>query len=532
VFLQINPLQYNLITLTLRMKFYIFCAALLCTGLYASAQTPDDALRNAWFTPGGSARSLGIGGAMGSLGGDISANNINPAGTGLIRTKEVVFSPGFMLNSNSANYRGTGANTSGNGFAYGSTGITLGGPTQGNTFNSFTFSFSFTQLANYNNHVHYKGTNNLSSYSEQFLEELARDHASPSAALGNYVFGSSLAYYTYLIDTTVQNGNLVYFGLPSPSTGLTQEVDEVTSGSYNEMSFTFAGGMNDKLFLGLSLNVPIVNYRRDVTITESDASGNPNNNFAYSTYNTSLRSSGVGLNFKLGLIYKVQDNFRLGLAIHSPSFIWYKDKMRASMITNTEKYLNSPDYPDGTVGASSDDFNSGQPGEVDYQMQTPFKAIASATYLFSPVADPRKQRGFITGDIEYTGYGGSKFMPYNSNATNDDGYYTTLNSATSDYLKGNLNVRIGGELKFDPLAFRAGFGYYSSPYRDAQLKANRLQLTGGLGYRNHGMFIDLAFVETMTKDVNFPYRLNDKPNTYANITNNRSTIILSIGFKI
>ncbi|HVX51546.1 MAG TPA: outer membrane protein transport protein, partial [Chitinophagaceae bacterium] len=412
------------------------------------------------------------------------------------------------------------------------TGIVLGGPVQySNTFNSFTFSLSFNQLASYNNHVHYKGLNNLSSYSEQFLEELARDHASPNAALSNYIFGSSLAYYTYLIDTSTSNGNLTYFSLPNPETGLNQEYDEVTSGSYNEVSLTFAGGMNDKLFLGFSLNVPIVNYRRDITLTETDATGNPNNNFAYSTFIQSYRSNGVGINLKLGLIYKPQDNFRLGLAIHSPSFIWFKDKIRAAMTTSTENYLNNSDYPNGTISASSDDFNSGNPGEASYQLQTPVKVVASATYLFNPVPDPKKQRGFVTADVEYTGYGSSKFSPYSS-ADGTSDYYTTLNSATSDYLKGNVAVRVGGELKLDPLAFRLGAGYYGSPYRDTQLKANRLLLAGGLGYRNHGIIIDLAYVETLSKDVSFPYRLNDKPNTYASLNNNRGNVVLTIGFKI
>lgn len=519
------------------MKIPFLCVALSCICFNAMAQNPDDALRSSWFTPNATARVMGIGGTMGSLGGDISANYINPAGTGLIRTKEITFSPGFALNNNTANFRGTaGSGISTNAFAYGPTGITIGGPTNnGGAFSSFTFSFSVNQLANYNNHVHYKGFNDQSSYSEQFLEELSRDRASPSAALSNYIFGSSLAYYTYLIDTTVQNGNLVYYSLPNPTTGLNQEYDEVTSGSFNEVSLAFAGGINNNLFLGLSLGIPIVNYRRDVTLTETDATSNPNNNFASSTFATHYSSKGVGLNLKLGIIYKASDAFRVGLAIHSPSFIWYKDQIRASMVTNTEKYLNDPNFPDGTVGANSDDFNNGNPGEVKYQLQTAFKAVASATYLFNPVADPKKQRGFVTADVEYIGYGGSKFSYYNAQDDNNGSgsdYYTTLNSATSDYLKGNINVRLGGELKFDPVSFRLGGGFYGSPYRDGQLKANRMVLAGGLGYRNHGMSLDLTYEETFTKDVNFPYRLNDKPNTYSELKNNRGTVILTLGIKI
>jgi hypothetical protein len=56
--------------------------------------------------------------------------------------------------------------------------------------------------------------------------------------------------------------------------------------------------------------------------------------------------------------------------------------------------------------------------------------------------------------------------------------------------------------------------------------------SGGIGYRNHGMFIDLTYAYTMNKDVNFPYRLNDVPNTFATTKNNRGNLLLTVGFKI
>lgn len=46
----------------------------------AIAQDPTDALRWSWTLPAGTARQQAIGGAMGSLGGDLSATFVNPAG--------------------------------------------------------------------------------------------------------------------------------------------------------------------------------------------------------------------------------------------------------------------------------------------------------------------------------------------------------------------------------------------------------------------------------------------------------------------
>jgi len=58
---------------------------ILGSSLTTYAQDPEDALRLSWFNPSGTARSNALGGAMGSLGGDLSANHINPAGLGLYK---------------------------------------------------------------------------------------------------------------------------------------------------------------------------------------------------------------------------------------------------------------------------------------------------------------------------------------------------------------------------------------------------------------------------------------------------------------
>ena len=59
-----------------------------------------------------------------------------------------------------------------------------------------------------------------------------------------------------------------------------------------------------------------------------------------------------------------------------------------------------------------------------------------------------------------------------------------------------------------------------------------MQASGGIGYRNHGMFIDLTYVHNFNKDVNFPYRLTDKQNTYAMQQNTRGNVVMTVGFKL
>ena len=56
-------------------------------------------------------------------------------------------------------------------------------------------------------------------------------------------------------------------------------------------------------------------------------------------------------------------------------------------------------------------------------------------------------------------------------------------------------------------------------------------LSGGLGYRNKGFFIDLGYVHAINKDVSFPYRLQGKPNTFAELKQQRGNIVATVGFK-
>jgi hypothetical protein len=79
---------------------------------------------------------------------------------------------------------------------------------------------------------------------------------------------------------------------------------------------------------------------------------------------------------------------------------------------------------------------------------------------------------------------------------------------------------------------RLGGAYYGNPYKDNDLTSNIMQLGGGLGYRNKGIFVDLGFAHVINKNVDFPYRLQDKANTFATYNNNQNNLLLTVGFKL
>lgn len=181
------------------MKQILFCLATAAVANQTVAQEPADALRTAWTVQSGTARVQAIGGAMGSLGGDITATFVNPAGLGFYKTGDFVFTPSYSFGNTSATYLGRKERTDASKFAFGTTGVVWGsGP--GNKTKSTAISFAINQVADFKNNIVYRGQNNQSSYSQKFLEEIdgVRD---ANAVASNYPYGTSLAFNTYWIDT-------------------------------------------------------------------------------------------------------------------------------------------------------------------------------------------------------------------------------------------------------------------------------------------------------------------------------------------
>lgn len=79
------------------MKRNLFTGVFILLSSYLFGQVPEDVLKYSWQPTNGTARINAVGGAMGSLGGDISANLVNPAGLGFFKTREIVLSPGYSF---------------------------------------------------------------------------------------------------------------------------------------------------------------------------------------------------------------------------------------------------------------------------------------------------------------------------------------------------------------------------------------------------------------------------------------------------
>lgn len=498
------------------------------------AQSPEDGLRLSWFAPNGTPRSNALGGAMGSLGGDLSAAHINPAGLGFYKSGELLVTSKYLKTESDFDYRNTKTSTSKTYSTLGNIGIVFADGRKNRGYSSTAFSISFTQMADYNNRQRIRGVNNFSSYSEKFLEELIYDNASISAAENNYIFGSSLAFRTYLVDTISDaNGNVAgYQSLVPISSGVDQTFDSYTSGSSNELTFGWGGNVQDKLYLGASFVLPIINYNRSLVVSETDFNtSNSKNQFGGFVFNEDFSSKGWGIGAKFGIIYKPESFLRLGFALHTPQMISFRDKLAADITTNTESYA-------GTLSSSSGELNDGIVGVREYTVLTPTKATFSGSYFFASPGKPTQPLGFISADVEWVNYAGTRFYANDFDQASAD-YYDDLNATMKATYKNNFNLKIGSEIKLTSnWMARAGTAYYGSPYKNEFADENgntlvtpsRLILSGGIGYRTNKYFLDFTISSATNKDAVVPYRLIDKPSPIA--VQNSNAVLFNIGYGI
>lgn len=490
------------------------------------AQEPPDALRLSWATPNGTARQQAIGGAMASLGGDLSAAYVNPAGLGFYRTGDLVISPGFHQLRNKATYFGTEEKDSRGTLGFGATGFVAGNGIENNKKGGIALAVVLNRVACFGNNLLYRGINTQNSYSQKFLEDI-KGQGDANIVAQNYPFGASLAFNTYWIDTVNggSSGNYQYHSR-APIGNLVQE-DRVTSrGGISELAIALAGTKNEKLYYGITLGIPMLNYTRETEFTEADNTYLLNS-FDFATLKESLHTKGNGVNLKVGIIYRPAPLWRFGLSFHTPTLYHLTDTYSASITTDTENYK-------GEQTQSSSFLQNGGEGKFTYYHFTPYRLMVSGSYVIHEIEDVNQQKGFLTADLEFVDYRASSFAVDNgdNNRSSTKAYFSSLNKAIDQAYKSAINVRMGGELKFTTIMTRLGFAVLGNPYQDiAGEKGSRLQLSGGLGYRDKGYFIDLTYVHTLGTDVHYAYRLAERPFQGATIHQTGSRILLSFGFK-
>lgn len=494
----------------------------VCLGLSsinrALAQDETDALRFSTIQMQATARAVGIGNALGSIGGEFSTISVNPAGLGIYRSSELVFSPNLLFDNSKATYTGQTATGSGSHFSISNAGIVstklLGGGRNKSQWTSVAFGFGLNRTADFTRDYNYHGTNTTSSGSYVFEAD-----ANAYGVSSNNVIQSpaDLGWQSYLLDTF--NGGYLSVVYPRPNSPVSQHMLVRERGGISEMTMGVGGSYQDKLMLGATLGIPILRFLRERTYEEHDLSGNFDNDFDWYTYHEDLRTTGVGVNLKLGFIYKISDGFRIGAAFHTPTFYGMTDYFNSAVTANTENFHGVT-----TAVALENQYN--------YNLTTPLRAILSGTGMLG-------NRGFVTVDYEYVDYKSARFNFDYSSGAND--YESYINGQIRNLYQGASNVRAGLELRFDPIMLRGGVGYYGSPYK-YNSGYNRMDYSLGLGWRVDRIFLDFAYLHRVYKNDEQPYVLPDtdkQGSLYygmvvptATITNYANMLVLTFGVKM
>lgn len=510
------------------MKTKLCISLFLLLSVRLFSQIPEEALRLSWYHAAGTARNMAIGGAVVSLGGDATANHINPAGLAFFKTSDFVITPGFRFGKDKGSFREANSSAaSKSGFQLGTSGFVFGGI---GYRSKTTVALTVSTIANFKQQSSYKGQNDYSSFAEPLADEFASSGLTIDQALNNSNISlqTKLALYNYLVDTARVNGSTQVIARSENTSNLNQENLIESSGGITEIALGIGHEVNKKVLVGISLGVPIVKLDRRTYYRESDATSDVNNEFGYMAYDERLSLKGVGVNLKAGVIFRPQEYIRLGIALNSPSLFILKETTRSGMAVNLE---NVPAPIPQTDSVASSVFTNSESTTNKYDLNTPTKIIISGAYVFREISDVNQQKGFITADIEYTNYTWMQFAPPDQNTSKD--FYAPYNQAVDAIYKGAFNFKVGGELKFKIVMVRAGFAYYGDPYKDKELKGRKMNVSGGLGYRNKGIFVDLTYVHRLNKDVNFPYRVNaPRANTFADLKENGGSVFLTVGFKI
>ena len=481
------------------------------------AQDETDALRYSFLQPQGTARSIGIGSALGSVGGDFSSLSVNPAGIGIYRKSEFMFTPSLMLNnSSSGSDGGNGAH-----FSFSNVGVVWTSAARGRRYDrspwkSVSFGFGINRMADFTRDVTYGGTNTNSSGSLVFQNDANNLHydINPDNFSGNSL--AYLGYQSYLFDTATLSGGFPgYLSNINPSA--TAPINQYTTikerGGISELVFTLGGNYQEHLMLGATVGLPVVNYTRDKTFQESGlaaASGGYLNSFRYTE---NLRTSGLGVNLKLGAIYKPNDNFRIGAAVHTPSYIALSDVQDQQVESNVTGI--------GVVSVSATQ------NQYNYAITTPWRGVASATAILG-------KYGFVTADYEYVDYSSTRFTFDDVDADAE----RQINSNIRNTYQGASNIRLGAEARLDALALRAGFGYYGNPYKSSVSgDGEHYDLSAGIGFRSkRGAFVDFAFVHHQYKNNETPYTLPsnitaDYRPVLSPVTSRQNNIAMTVGWK-
>lgn len=482
----------------------------------------EDALRYSQIGIVGTSRFQGLGGAGSTLGADISSVYLNPAGLGLYRKSELSITPLLGFTSTNTEFLGENQRDSRSYFGIPNLGVVFSNSKddlEEGVFRGGSFGISFNKVANFQNQYSYSGINNSNSIIDFYAESAGGVHPdeyfdTPSNEINSY---GALAYKAFLIEpltmddpSTPEQDTILVQGLPYGNMWAMDKVKQeeivTTFGGQYQWNFSYGANFSDKFFLGGSLGIAKINFRRERTYRENVLEPTFNDGLQSLIVNDYYSARGTGLNVKLGFIYKPVDAIRFGASFQSPT--WFGN-IKESFNTDLNRSIENISLSQPLEML---------PGSFNYKLITP--------YRFSPgVSIIVGKKGFITGDVEYVAYSDAILSSSGSTL-----YFSGDNRTIQRLYKNTLNYKVGAEFREDIYRFRAGLAYFSDPYaQKSNIDRSTLSISGGFGVRLSDYYFDLALVHSKLNNQYRPYVLSNGSEPVANIKNNLTTFSFTFG---
>ena len=481
----------------------------------------------------GTARYVGMGGAMEALGADISVINSNPAGIGLFRRSSGSVSFGLVSQDGASSFKyGNKTNAS-----FDQAGFVYSLRDGRRTFINFGFNYHKSKNFDYILNAA-SGLNGASQHKLSYMKALANENnldKTSSGWRGKFAYTSQLdnLYYNTLMMTS--SDGFFY----NDASGY--EFGRAETGYIGEYDFNTSVNVNDRVYIGITIGIHDVHYTGHSLYNE--ALVNLNNQTAGDiTVNDERRITGTGYNASFGIIFRPVDAspFRIGLSVSTPTWYDLKTSNYTYLINNTKADGGGKlqgDYPNYTTGES-----------YEFKLFTPWKFGVSlghtvgnylalgASYEYADYSrlDTRVNDGY---DVDYWG------DVYEHSSSDEP-----MNRHTRETLKAVSTLKIGAEAKVMPnLAVRAGYNYVSPMFKKEGYKDGNIDSYGsnyssatdytnweatnrytvGIGYTLGKMSFDLAYQYAQTNGKFHPFADSYLDYTYPGQDSNGNDVTMT-----
>ncbi|KIA88447.1 OmpP1/FadL family transporter [Kaistella jeonii] len=429
----------------------------------------------------GSSKYNAMAGSMGALGGDVSVLNSNPAGIAVSIASEISGTLFIENNKNTTTYAGKTLNYKVNKTNLGNTG-----------------GIAAFQL---NSSSPWKFVNVAVNYSNQSLEDY-------SETPGN----SNLVYDIKDISGVVID-NLAFAGHAYNRYG-----------NLSKMSVGVGGNYDNRIYVGAGLNFHSAAFDQYDTAAFTDKT---NNTDVYNKQYTPFSETSNGFSATVGIIGKINHQFRLGAALETPTW-WSIERVYS-------EYGNST-TGDGTYRESRN-------------LSTPLKATLSAAFVAN--------KNFAI-NVDYSlGLTKAKYKV-------EGPAETELNQLISNNTKNLSEVKVGAEYRISDFRLRGGYAFASSPFDTMKINSvpdnggsanvgydnlfvgKRNTIGAGIGYDFKSFYIDAAY-QNVTSEYSSPfiqgsfanntgyfsdqYVVNSDASIVSNVKNKKDNFFVTLGWK-